>query len=67
MRFSVSMALVDYIPVIFFAIASAISFVFSGYSTLFPGQDFVYSKLRLEYRHSNIRRRDTEEYESELE
>ena len=52
--------------VIFFAIASAISFVFSGYSTLFPGQDFVYSKLRLEYRHSNIRRRDTEEYESEI-
>ncbi|MBE5944009.1 MAG: chloride channel protein [Lachnospiraceae bacterium] len=47
--------------VIYFAIASAISFVFSGYFTLFPGQDFIYSKLRIEYRSSNLRRREPEE------
>ena len=47
--------------VIFFAIASAISFVFSGYFTLFPAQDFVYSKLRIEYRSSSIRRRGIDE------
>ena len=47
--------------VIFFAIASAISFVFSGYFTLFPGQDFIYSKLRIEYRSSNLRKKDSEE------
>ena len=47
--------------VIFFAIASAISFVFSGYFTLFPGQDFVYSKLRLEYRSSALRRKSAAE------
>ncbi len=47
--------------VIFFAIASAISFVFSGYFTLFPGQDFVYSKLRIEYKSSNIRKREVED------
>lgn len=44
--------------VVFFAIASAISFVFSGYFTLFPGQDFVYSKLRIEYKNSNLREKD---------
>lgn len=47
--------------IIFFAIASAISFVFSGYFTLFPGQDFVYSKLRLEYRSSALRRKSAAE------
>ena len=49
--------------VLFFAITSAISFVFSGYFTLFPGQDFVYSKLRMEYRSSNLRRRSADEGE----
>jgi len=49
--------------VIFFAIASAISFVFSGYFTLFPGQDFVYSKLRIEYKSSSIRRREVEDFD----
>ena len=44
--------------VIFFAIASAVSFVFSGYFTLFPGQHFVYSKLRMEYKTSGLRRND---------
>ena len=38
-----------------FAIACAISFVFSGYFTVFPGQRFIYSKLRIEYKHSTIR------------
>ncbi len=47
--------------ILFFAIASAISFVFSGYFTLFPGQDFVYSKLRLEYRTSALRRKSAAE------
>jgi len=37
------------------AIACAISFVFSGYFTVFPGQQFVYSKLRIEYKHSAMR------------
>lgn len=49
--------------IVFFAITSAISFVLSGYFSLFPGQDFVYSKLRIEYKGSNIRRRDVEEDE----
>lgn len=47
--------------VLFFAIASAISFVFSGYFTLFPGQDFVYSKLRIEYRTSALRSKTADE------
>ena len=47
--------------IIFFAIASAVSFVFSGYFTLFPGQNFIYSKLRIEYRTSALRRKDVEE------
>ncbi len=51
--------------IIFFAIACAISFVLSGYATLFPGQNFIYSKLRIEYRTSSIRRRDVEELEEE--
>ncbi len=51
--------------ILYFAIASAISFVFSGYFTLFPGQDFIYSKLRIEYRVSNMRRRDIAEVEKE--
>lgn len=41
--------------VVFFAIACAISFVLSGYSTLFPGQEFIYSKIRMEYRNSGLR------------
>lgn len=41
--------------VIFFAIACAISFVLSGYSTLFPGQEFIYSKIRMEYKASGLR------------
>ena len=41
-----------------FAIAAAISFVFSGYFTIFPGQHFIYSKLRMEYKHSGLRRSD---------
>lgn len=44
--------------IIFFAIASAVSFVFSGYFTLFPGQNFVYSKLRMEYKTSSLRRNE---------
>ena len=44
--------------IIFFAIASAVSFVFSGYFTLFPGQNFVYSKLRMEYKTSGLRKTD---------
>ncbi len=44
--------------VLFFAIACAISFVFSGYFTLFPGQNFIYSKLRMEYRTSGLRSRE---------
>lgn len=51
--------------IIFFAIACAISFVLSGYATLFPGQNFIYSKLRIEYRTSSMRRRDVEELEEE--
>ncbi len=50
--------------VLFFAIASAISFLCSGYFTLFPGQDFVYSKLRIEYKSSSIRRREVENPEN---
>jgi H+/Cl- antiporter ClcA len=46
--------------IIFFAIASAVSFVFSGYFSLFPGQNFIYSKLRIEYRTSGLRRKDVE-------
>ncbi|MCR5654823.1 MAG: chloride channel protein [Lachnospiraceae bacterium] len=38
-----------------FAIAAAISFVFSGYLTIFPGQEFIYSKLRMEYKNSGLR------------
>ncbi len=53
--------------IIFFAISCAISFVLSGYATLFPGQNFIYSKLRIEYRTSTIRRRDVEEMEEENE
>lgn len=41
--------------VVFFAMACAISFVLSGYSTLFPGQEFIYSKIRMEYRNSGLR------------
>ena len=41
--------------IVLFAIACAISFVFSGYFTVFPGQQFVYSKLRIEYKHSTMR------------
>ena len=44
--------------IIFFAIASAVSFVFSGYFTLFPGQNFVYSKLRMEYKTSGLRKNE---------
>ena len=40
---------------LFFAIAAAISFVFSGYFTIFPGQRFVFSKLRMEYKQSGLR------------
>ncbi|MCR4691955.1 MAG: chloride channel protein [Lachnospiraceae bacterium] len=40
---------------ILFALAAAVSFVFSGYLTVFPGQDFVYSKIRMEYKHSDLR------------
>lgn len=47
--------------ILFFAIASAISFVFSGYFTLFPGQNFVYSKLRIEYRTSSLRKKEAED------
>lgn len=43
------------IGIVLFAIACAISFVFSGYFTVFPGQQFVYSKLRIEYKHSTMR------------
>ena len=43
---------------ILFAIAAAVSFVFSGYFTIFPGQHFIYSKLRMEYKHSGLRRDD---------
>lgn len=46
--------------VIFFAIACAISFVFSGYFSLFPGQNFIFSKLRIEYRTSKLRSKDVE-------
>ena len=38
-----------------FALAAAISFVFSGYLTIFPGQHFIYSKLRMEYKNSGLR------------
>lgn len=41
--------------IMLFAIACAISFVFSGYFTIFPGQQFVYSKLRMEYKKSGLR------------
>ena len=34
---------------------AAISFVFSGYFTIFPGQRFVFSKLRMEYKQSGLR------------
>ena len=40
---------------VLFAIAAAISFVFSGYLTIFPGQHFIYSKLRMEYKNSGLR------------
>lgn len=50
---------------IFFAIACAISFVFSGYFSLFPGQKFIFSKLRMEYRTSGLRSKDAEEGTSE--
>jgi H+/Cl- antiporter ClcA len=40
---------------VLFAIAVAISFVFSGYFTIFPGQHFIYSKLRMEYKNSGLR------------
>ena len=40
--------------ILFFAIAVAVSFVLSGYFTIFPGQQFIYSKLHLEYRHSEL-------------
>ncbi|MCR5282907.1 MAG: chloride channel protein [Lachnospiraceae bacterium] len=40
---------------VLFAVAAAISFVFSGYLTIFPGQHFIYSKLRMEYKNSNLR------------
>lgn len=43
---------------LYFAIACAISFVFSGYFTLFPGQHFIYSKLRMEYRTSGLREKE---------
>ena len=43
---------------ILFAIAAAVSFVFSGYFTIFPGQHFIYSKLRMEYKHSGLRKDD---------
>ena len=46
--------------IVFFAIACAISFVLSGYSTLFPGQNFIYSKLRIEYRTSGLRSKNDE-------
>ncbi|MBO4336988.1 MAG: chloride channel protein, partial [Lachnospiraceae bacterium] len=41
--------------ILIFAIAAAISFVFSGYFTIFPGQHFIYSKLRTEYKNSGLR------------
>ena len=44
--------------IIFFAMAAAISFVFSGYFTIFPGQHFIYSKLRMEYKNSGLRDND---------
>ncbi len=47
--------------IILFAIASAVSFVFSGYFTLFPGQNFIYSKLRIEYKTSALRRKESED------
>ncbi len=41
--------------ILLFAIAAAVSFVFSGYFTIFPGQHFIYSKLRMEYKNSGLR------------
>ncbi len=43
---------------LFFAIAVAVSFVLSGYFTIFPGQQFIYSKLHLEYRHSELHKKE---------
>lgn len=50
--------------IIFFAIACAISFVFSGYFSLFPGQNFIFSKLRIEYRTSKLRSKDEDVQEN---
>lgn len=51
--------------IIFFAIACSVSFVFSGYFTLFPGQSFIYSKLRIEYRTSPLRKREIDRTDDE--
>ena len=40
---------------VLFAIAAAVSFVFSGYLTIFPGQHFIYSKIRMDYKNSSLR------------
>jgi len=52
------------VGLLYFAIACAISFVFSGYFTLFPGQNFIYSKLRIEYRTSGLREKGNVEEDS---
>ena len=49
--------------IVLFAIACAISFVFSGYFTVFPGQQFVYSKLRIEYKHSTMRNVEEDDFD----
>lgn len=46
--------------IIFFAIACSVSFVLSGYFTLFPGQSFIYSKLRIEYKTSPLRKKEVD-------
>ena len=51
--------------IVLFAIACAISFVFSGYFTVFPGQQFVYSKLRIEYKHSAMRNVEEDDLEDD--
>ena len=49
--------------IVLFAIACAISFVFSGYFTVFPGQQFIYSKLRIEYKHSTMRNVEEDDFD----
>ena len=51
--------------IVFFAIACSVSFVFSGYFTLFPGQSFIYSKLRIEYRTSPLRKKEIDKNDEE--